>query len=211
MIAGQAGLADDGVARGADHACGGADAASFAEMAADRHDPVVGELGTEADGAFVGTLCFADDEKSRRVLHRVLPSVSTRVTAESGDRKEAQSSRLGARRIGVYQPWMPSMDEGWTRLVLEKFRFPYVTLHNAEICAGYLRGRVDTLLLPSIDAKEIRSGSSANETEPADVGGSGRKGRRRCGPSSGRAGRWSAWKTRASTRTRSWACPSRMS
>ena len=130
----------------------------------------------DADSPARGTVWFADDEKSRRVLHRVLPSVSTRVTAESGDRNRAQSSRISARRIGVYQPWMPNMDEGWTRLVLEKFHFPYVTLHNAEICAGDLRGRVDTLLLPSIDAKEIRSGYAAHETEPAYAGGLGAEG-----------------------------------
>jgi hypothetical protein len=53
MIAGQAGQADDGVAMDADQACGGADATSFLEMAEDRHDRVVGELGTEEDGAFV--------------------------------------------------------------------------------------------------------------------------------------------------------------
>ena len=53
MIAGQAGQADDGVAMDADQSCGGADATSFLEMAEDRHDLVVRELGTEEDGACV--------------------------------------------------------------------------------------------------------------------------------------------------------------
>jgi len=53
MIAGQAGQADDGVAMNTDQACGGADATSFLEMAEDRHDLVVRELGTEENGAFV--------------------------------------------------------------------------------------------------------------------------------------------------------------
>jgi hypothetical protein len=53
VIAGQTGQADDGVAMDADQACGGADATSFLEMAEDRHDRVVGELGPEEDGAFV--------------------------------------------------------------------------------------------------------------------------------------------------------------
>ena len=104
------------------------------------------------------------------------------------------------------------MDEGWTRLVLEKFQFPYITLHNAEIRAGDLRERVDTLLLPSIEPKTIRSGYAANETEPAYVGGLGAEGAD--GPPGvrpRRAGRSSAWRTRASTRSRSWACPSRTS
>ena len=41
------------------------------------------------------------------------------------------------------------MDEGWTRLVLEKFGFKYLTLHDAEIRAGDLNDRIDTLLIPS--------------------------------------------------------------
>jgi hypothetical protein len=53
VIAGQAGQADDGVAMDTDQACGGADATSLLEMAEDRHDLVVGELGAEEDGPFV--------------------------------------------------------------------------------------------------------------------------------------------------------------
>jgi hypothetical protein len=53
MLAGQTGQADDGVAMDTDQACGGADATSFLEMAEDRHDRVVRELGTEEDGPLV--------------------------------------------------------------------------------------------------------------------------------------------------------------
>jgi hypothetical protein len=53
VIAGQAGQADDGVAMDTHQSCGGTNAASFLEMAEDRHDRVVGELGAEEDGPFV--------------------------------------------------------------------------------------------------------------------------------------------------------------
>jgi hypothetical protein len=53
MITGQAGQADDGVAVDPHQACGGADATAFLEMAEDRHDRLVGELGAEEDGPFV--------------------------------------------------------------------------------------------------------------------------------------------------------------
>jgi hypothetical protein len=68
------------------------------------------------------------------------------------------------------------MDEGWTRLVLEKFRFRYATLHNAEVRAGDLKARCDTLLIPSITPKVLRTGYAPNETEPAYVGGLGPEG-----------------------------------
>jgi len=127
-----------------------------------------------------GTLLFKADAGSRRVLDEVLPGVSSRVVGvpapafEKGRPKDML--RLKPRRLGVYQPWVPSMDEGWTRLVLEKFRFPYATLHNADIRSGDLKDRIDALLIPSIAAKTLREGYGRDQSEPAYVGGLGREG-----------------------------------
>lgn len=79
-------------------------------------------------------------------------------------------------RIGVYQPWVPSMDEGWTRLVLENARLPFNTLHNEDIRAGRLKSRVDTIVIPSISTGTLTTGYETNETEPPYVGGLGREG-----------------------------------
>ncbi|MDB5349250.1 MAG: putative carboxypeptidase [Planctomycetota bacterium] len=125
------------------------------------------------------SLIFARDEAADKVLDSVLPKASTRVRAIGvsfeGDIKK-HSSPVPPRKLGLYQPWDTSMDEGWTRLVLEKFHFPYVTLHNSEIRAGNLDERIDTLILPSIDAKTLREGYAPDATEPAYVGGLGREG-----------------------------------
>ena len=125
-----------------------------------------------------GSIWFEAGAKSDVVLDRVLPEVSSRVkaiTSPLGPNHRRESTAM-RRKLGVYQPWVPSMDEGWTRLVLEKFGFPYTTLHDADIRAGNLKARFDSLLLPSIDAKTLREGYSANETEPQYVGGLGSEG-----------------------------------
>ena len=77
--------------------------------------------------------------------------VTFRALAESLEIKQHETRRL---RIGMYQRyWGGNMDEGWTRLVLEQFGFPYQTLKDEEIIAGNLNERIDILLLPddSID------------------------------------------------------------
>jgi hypothetical protein len=84
--------------------------------------------------------------------------------------------RLRPTRIGVYQPWEPSMDEGWTRLVLENAGLPYVTLHNADVRAGDLKSRVDSIVIPSISPATLSDGYAPGETEPAYTGGLGREG-----------------------------------
>ncbi|HET9481637.1 MAG TPA: M14 metallopeptidase family protein, partial [Candidatus Polarisedimenticolia bacterium] len=55
--------------------------------------------------------------------------------------------RLRTPRVGLYKPWAASMDEGWTRLVLESAEFPYENLDNAAVKAGGLSRRFDTILL----------------------------------------------------------------
>jgi hypothetical protein len=116
-------------------------------------------------------LLFPADGRARRVLESVLPGVSTRVTGLPTEPTGQKRYTIARRRIGVYQPWVTSMDEGWTRFVLEKFHVPYVTLHNADIRAGDLSKRIDTLVLPSIDPKSLREGYATNQTEPAYTGG----------------------------------------
>ncbi len=85
-------------------------------------------------------------------------------------------------RLGLYQPWRASMDEGWTRLVLEQFEFPYVTVHNERMKKGKLRVDFDAILLPDMSADFIRTGRSKEDENrpqvfpPAFQGGIGKEG-----------------------------------
>ena len=58
--------------------------------------------------------------------------------------------------------WGGNMDEGWTRLVLEQYGFPYQTLRDAEIKAGNLNERIDVLILPD-DSTEMIIGDNAED------------------------------------------------
>jgi hypothetical protein len=88
----------------------------------------------------------------------------------------SEDNRLAAARVAVYQPWIPSTDEGWTRFVLERFAIPYQTVHDAEVRAGGLGRRFDTVVLPSIGPAVLRYGYSPGQTEPEYVGGLGSEG-----------------------------------
>jgi len=61
-------------------------------------------------------------------------------------------------RVGLYQGYFGgNIDEGWTRLALEQFGFPYETLMDADIRKGDLQERVDVLILPSAST-EVMTG-----------------------------------------------------
>jgi hypothetical protein len=61
-------------------------------------------------------------------------------------------------RIGLYQSWVASMDEGWTRWIFDQNAIPYTRLTDAEIRKGDLNHRFDVILIPDNSAGAITSG-----------------------------------------------------
>ena len=125
-----------------------------------------------------GSILVAAGREARLAIDETLNDVSTRVLALTSVPAGQPYTRvpLSKKRVAVFQPWVPSMDEGWTRLVLETFKIPYTTVHNADVRSGGLRSRFDSLLIPSIEEKTLRDGYAADETEPDYVGGLGPEG-----------------------------------
>jgi hypothetical protein len=72
-------------------------------------------------------------------------------------------------RVALYQPWNPSMDEGWTRWIFDRYGVPYGTVHNEEINGDALEG-FTSVLLASIPADVLRDGW-ARDSLPAEFTG----------------------------------------
>ena len=68
--------------------------------------------------------------------------------AAASQKPAALATTLNAPRVGIYQSYDPSMDEGWTRFVLDRYEWTYTRLHNEDIKAGRLRARFDAIILP---------------------------------------------------------------
>lgn len=62
-------------------------------------------------------------------------------------------------RIGLYQSWVASMDEGWTRFIFDQNHIPYTRLVDADIRKGGLNQRFDVIVLPDNSARAITSGA----------------------------------------------------
>ena len=67
----------------------------------------------------------------------------------------------GTRRIAVYASWNASMDEGWTRWVLDRNQVKFTTVHDKDLRAGGLRDRFDAIILPDQSAAQLRRGLGA--------------------------------------------------
>jgi hypothetical protein len=86
--------------------------------------------------------------------------------------------KLRAPRIGLYQPWVANMDEGWTRWLLEQYEFPYTSLHNDDIRAGKLSEKYDVILFASQAKNSILNGSRGQFIRPEYRGGISAEGSR---------------------------------
>jgi hypothetical protein len=76
-------------------------------------------------------------------------------------------------RVGLYQPWTASMDEGWTRWVFDGWGLPYRVLHDTEIRAADLRERYDVIVLPDLSASSIVEGRRPGTVPSEYAGGLG--------------------------------------
>jgi hypothetical protein len=59
------------------------------------------------------------------------------------------SEDMKRQRIGLFQRYLGgNMDEGWTRLLLENFEFPYTTIMDKAVLGGDLSKNFDVIVLP---------------------------------------------------------------
>ncbi len=79
--------------------------------------------------------------------------------------------RVARPRIGVYRSWVPAIDEGWTRWVLDQFGFAYQSLTNPEIEAGGLDKHFDVIVFPDETPREIERGYPAGAMPEQYTGG----------------------------------------
>ncbi len=144
------------------------------------------ELRQEAGAYPAGTFVVKVEAKQLETVRELVKRWEVPVV----NLPEAESLPLGPvrpARIGIYQPWIPYVyDEGWLRLILDRFGFSYTVLHNDDLRKGKpLSDRVDVLIFGSQSSNRIVNGRAQSSTvgEPQIprefLGGIGSEGVRR--------------------------------
>ncbi len=88
----------------------------------------------------------------------------------------AHTIALKKARVGLYRPWAPSIDEGWTRWILENYGYEPKSLYNADMRSGDLRSRYDVIVLPDMSAKQLMDGFGVGVVPGEYAGGVGEDG-----------------------------------
>jgi hypothetical protein len=103
-----------------------------------------------------------EDGPMRLFIDRAGANAAKPVIADRAIRVTPADSMSGTKmrtpRVAIYKPWAASMDEGWTRWVLEQYGFDPKTLDNKTIRAGNLGQSYDAIILPSMSKEVIMTG-----------------------------------------------------
>ena len=91
-------------------------------------------------------------------------------------RGDASGGAVRQPRVGLYRPWNASMDEGWTRWLLEVYGLDFTNLYNADVRAGDLNARYDVIAIADIGGGTIIDGFATGSVPPRYAGGIGQEG-----------------------------------
>ncbi len=131
--------------------------------AALRSQGVVSVIRAPAPGAALAVGTVVLDATAAAGAASAAAETAVRLSALPSTSVPPGAVRLRAPRVGLYKPWAASMDEGWTRWLLEQYGFAPRSLDNKAIRAGGLRGRFDVIVLPAIDKDVIAAGRPKRE------------------------------------------------
>jgi len=93
------------------------------------------------------------DEKLEALAKKYPVEIHAAATAPTGS-----ALKVRLPRIALYQSWVASMDEGWTRYIFDKNGIPYTRLVDAEIRKGNLNDKYDVIVIPDNNARAITTG-----------------------------------------------------
>jgi hypothetical protein len=120
-----------------------------------------------------GVVSFAGDEiGASGIDNSKLNAILSENRLRAGPPKDAGKA-VKAARAGLYRPWVASIDEGWTRWILEQYKFPFTSLYNADIRGGHLRERFDVIVIPDISERQIIDGHRPGTIPERYAGGLG--------------------------------------
>jgi hypothetical protein len=119
-------------------------------------------------GPQAGMFHVSGSPSARRKLESVATSLGVNVYAAQAS-PAGQTVKLRALRIGLSDRYGGSMPSGWTRLIFERFGFPFDLVFPKALDAGNLIDKYDVLVFPSdmiSDAARLKTCPTCGDIGP---------------------------------------------
>ena len=105
-----------------------------------------------------GEMPYALVTATREIWNKAVEGFEVRADGKAPAKPATLATVLNTPRVGMYQSYDASMDEGWTRWVLDHYGWQYTKLHNGDLKAGGLRTKFDAIILPDQRVNAILEG-----------------------------------------------------
>jgi hypothetical protein len=122
-----------------------------------------------------GTMIIPAQGAKQAEVRRIAQSLSLPL-AEADGSLSLDAYKLRPLRLALFNPWGGNMDEGWTRLMLEKFEFPYEEIRPADVRSGDFAQRFDVLIFADQPPPSILDGIPTSRIQAEYAGGIGAEG-----------------------------------
>jgi ribosomal protein S18 acetylase RimI-like enzyme len=133
-----------------------------------------------ASGVGVARVGGAEGKSARYVIHGLTTAAQdelVKTLALVAERTTVSAPLRPRPRIGLFRPWGSSMDEGWTRWVMEQYGFDLITLRPVDLRSP-LADKVDVLILAEDARIPVAGAGGRGRGAGSGAAGSGRGGGR---------------------------------
>lgn len=118
----------------------------------------VKKLNDQAEGSVFVPI----NEITKKVLTELAKELNLIITVIEVNDNSALKE-LKKVRVGLYQPFTANMDEGWTRLLLENYKFDFKTMVNKDFKNKKLKDQFDVIIIPDMNGDLIKTGKPSGE------------------------------------------------
>jgi hypothetical protein len=127
----------------------------------------IGDSSLQAGSFLIQSTSETDEilRDSRSSIHAEIAGIS--LTSETSGK------RLRIPRVGVYQSYVPSTEEGWTRFVLDQYEFQHEPIWEWAVRETDLPRRFDVIVIPHQTVRQIQRGFNSATYSKRYSGGLG--------------------------------------
>jgi hypothetical protein len=109
-----------------------------------------------------GSVFVQANDKSQKLLNDLVNELHLKLFSSSVNEKTILKE-LKKVRVGLYQSYSASMDEGWTRLLLENFQFEFKSMFNKDFKNKKLKDNFDVVIIPDMSPDVIKTGKPSGD------------------------------------------------
>jgi len=109
-----------------------------------------------------GSIFVPVNDKSKKMVGELATELHLKVSSINLVDK-TKLKELKKVKVGLYQSYTASMDEGWTRLLLENYAFEFKTMVNKDFKNKKMKDDFDVIIIPDMSGDQIKTAKPSGD------------------------------------------------